>query len=49
MVNIGLSCFYLSITTALLNIIDALIKLMDTFFQEVNSKKKVQAELQMFK
>jgi len=36
MINIGLSCFYLSITTALLNIIDAFIKLLDTIFQEIN-------------
>lgn len=49
MINIGLSCFYLSVTTALLNIIDAFIKLFDTIFQEINEKKVAPAELEMFK
>lgn len=38
-INIGMACFYLSITTAILGLIDAFIKLVDTIFQEVKTKK----------
>lgn len=41
MINIGLSCFYLSVITALLNIIDAIIKLFDTITQEIRSKQVI--------
>lgn len=43
-INIGMTCFYLSITTAILGLIDAFIKLLDTIFQEVSNKKKVNPE-----
>jgi hypothetical protein len=43
-VNIGLACFYLSIATTILGVVDAVIKLFDTALQEVD-KKKVHAEI----
>lgn len=38
-INIGMACFYLSITTAILGLVDAFIKLVDTIFQEIKTKK----------
>ena len=38
-VNIGMSCFYIAIATAILGIIDAVIKIVDTIQQEVDGKK----------
>lgn len=38
-VNIGMVCFYIAIATAILGIIDAVIKIIDTIQQEVDSKK----------
>jgi hypothetical protein len=37
-INLGMACFYLSITTAILGIVDAFIKLLDTIFQEISTK-----------
>jgi hypothetical protein len=49
MINIGMSCFYLSIITALLNIIDAGIKLFDTIMQEVKTKRVIPGSEDLFK
>lgn len=42
-----MACFYLSITTAVLGLLDAFIKLADTIFQEIKTKK-VHAENNSF-
>lgn len=47
-INIGMACFYLSITTAIVGIFDAFIKLLDTVFQEIRKKKVVPAVVEEF-
>ena len=43
-VKIGMACFYIAITTAILGIIDAIIKLIDTLRQQVGKKKTKKVE-----
>lgn len=41
MINIGLTCLYLTITTTLMGILDVLIKIFDTLLQEIKSRRRV--------